>query len=294
MTDRDNNRSSVLCVLLCYILWGVLPIFWKQLNQLGALYILCTRIVWAAVFCLLLIFLKGQGSQIRQAFAHRKELTRLVCSSIAVCINWGVYIYAVNSGHVLDASLAYYLNPLLSIAIGFFFFHEKLRKLQWVALAIAAAGLLAVVFCYGTFPFFSIVIGGSFAAYGAIKKDVRSSNLVSTFIEALLLSPFALAFLIFSEVTGAGAGGIFSGAQWILLPMAGVVTSVPLILFSFGIKKVSMSLSGILMYVNPTLQMLVGILLYQEQLDLPRLILFISVWIALVLFLMSNKKAKQH
>ena len=143
-------------------------------------------------------------------------------------------------------------------------------------------------FFFRTFPFFSVIIGGSFAIYGAIKKDVRSSNMVSTFVEAALLFPFAVAFLIFSEVSGNGAAGVLSGAQWIMLPMAGVVTSVPLILFSYGIKRVSLSLSGILMYINPTMQMLTGIFRYGEEFTVTHAILFGFVWAALILYLSSS------
>ena len=192
-----------------------------------------------------------------------------MCSGIAIAVNWGVYIYAVNSGHILDASLAYYLNPLMVIALGFFLFKEKLAFRQWLAIAVAALGILIAIVAYGEVPVFAIVIGTSFAVYGAIKKNVKCNGLISTFVEAAFLTPFALAYILWAEMGHVGAVGTLEGMQFLLIPMSGVVTSIPLLLFSIGVAKVSMSLTGILMYINPTLQFMIGALLYHETFDDP-------------------------
>ena len=217
-----------------------------------------------------------------------------MCSGIAVAINWGLYIYAVNSGHILDASLAYYLNPLMAIALGFIVFKEKLLKMQWVSIGIAATGIILAIVMYGTVTVFALIIGASFAIYGAIKKNVACSGLVSTFVEATFLSPFAIAYILWAEQSGAGAAGVLQGTEFLLLPLAGVVTSIPLLVYSAGITKVSLSLSGILMYINPTLQLLIGILLYQETFDVARKVMFVCVWIAVILFISAGRKKAEN
>jgi chloramphenicol-sensitive protein RarD len=246
--------------------------------------------VWSAVFCLLLIVVTKKTEELKQVLSDSKMRKTLMCSGIAIAVNWGVYIYAVNSGHILDASLAYYLNPLMVIALGFFLFKEKLAFRQWLAIAVAALGILIAIVAYGEVPVFAIVIGTSFAVYGAIKKNVKCNGLISTFVEAAFLTPFALAYILWAEMGHVGAVGTVEGMQFLLIPMSGVVTSIPLLLFSIGVAKVSMSLTGILMYINPTLQFMIGALLYHETFDLPKGIMFVCVWIGVVLFVSAGRK----
>ena len=183
------------------------------------------------------------------------------------------------------------MNPLMGIARGFFLFKEKLVVRQWLAIGIAALGILIAVIAYGEIPVFAIVIGGSFAIYSAIKKNVKCDGLISTFVEAAFLTPFALIYILWAEAGQAGAIGVFEGMQFLLFPMAGIVTSIPLWIFSLGVSKVSMSLTGILMYINPTLQLLIGVLLYHETFDAAKGIMFVCVWIGVVLFISARKKA---
>ena len=289
-TSKENEKNGILQVFGSYILWGVLPIFWKLLSELNSVYVLATRIVWSAVFCLLLIAATKKTEELKVVLSDKKLRKTLLCSGIAVAINWGVYIYAVNNGHILDASLAYYMNPLIVIALGFFLFQEKLVLRQWMAIAVAALGILIAVIAYGEFPLFAIIIGSSFAVYGAIKKNVKCSGLISTFVEALFLSPLALLFILWAEWGQAGAIGTLEGMQFLLIPMSGIVTSIPLLLFSMGVSKVSLSLTGILMYINPTMQLLIGVLLYHETFDFAKTIMFVCVWIGVVLFISAGRK----
>ena len=287
---KDNEKKSVLQVFGSYVLWGIFPVFWKMLSELNSVYVLSSRIVWSAVFCLLLIVVTKKTDELKQVLSDSKMRKTLMCSGIAIAVNWGVYIYAVNSGHILDASLAYYLNPLMVIALGFFLFKEKLAFRQWLAIAVAALGILIAIVAYGEVPVFAIVIGTSFAVYGAIKKNVKCNGLISTFVEAAFLTPFALAYILWAEMGHVGAVGTLEGMQFLLIPMSGVVTSIPLLLFSIGVAKVSMSLTGILMYINPTLQFMIGALLYHETFDLPKGIMFVCVWIGVVLFVSAGRK----
>ena len=287
---KENERKSILQVFGSYVLWGIFPVFWKMLAELNSVYVLSSRIVWSAVFCLLLIVVTKKTEELKQVLSDNKMRKTLMCSGIAIAVNWGVYIYAVNSGHILDASLAYYLNPLMVIALGFFLFKEKLAFRQWLAIAVAALGILIAVVAYGEVPVFAIVIGTSFAVYGAIKKNVKCNGLISTFVEAAFLTPFALAYILWAEMGHVGAVGTLEGIEFLLIPMSGVVTSIPLLLFSIGVAKVSMSLTGILMYINPTLQFMIGALLYHETFDLPKGIMFVCVWIGVVLFVSAGRK----
>lgn len=287
-------KKSVIQVLACYIIWGFLPIFWKRLSELDAFYVLSCRILWSAVFCLTIIILTKDLDELKRTLRDKKQMKLLLCSGIMIAINWGFYIYAVNAGHILDASLAYYLNPLFAIAIGFVFFKEKMRKMQWLAIGIATFGIMVAIIGYKTIPVFALVIGSSFAIYGAIKKSVSCTGMISTFIETMILLPFALACVGWMERNGTGAIGVFEGLEFALLPAAGVVTSIPLLAYSAGITKVPMSLSGILMYVNPTLQFVIGVALYGEKFDIPKIIMFVCVWLALIIFISQRNVKKME
>ena len=282
------NQRGPLCVLTCYILWGLLPVFWKTLAAVDAFYVLAGRIVWSLVFITAVLSLRRGFSAVKEAAVDRRELGRLTLAGAFVCVNWGSYIWAVNSGHMLDASLAYYMNPILAILLGTMVFHEKLTRLQWLSVAVTFLGLAVTIVRYRQIPWVALIIGGSFAVYGAIKKGVRTEAGVSVFFETLALSPFALAFMIAAELRGAGAAGVLHGAQWLLLPAAGVVTTVPLLFFARGIKTTPMTLSGILMYINPTLQLLISVLVYREAFTATHAILFGFVWSGLLLYLAAG------
>ena len=244
------------------------------------------------LICGILLAVTGQLPKAKAALTDRGEALRLLFAGIAVCVNWGLYIYAVVNDHVLDGSLAYYMCPLFTIGLAFLFYKERLSGLQLLSLAIALAGILAVIFAHGEFPWLAVIIGMSFAIYSTIKKRVKAEGLVSTFVESLFLAPLALAYMVWAELNGTGALTALEGAELLYLPLSGVVTAIPLLFFAYGVKYISMALAGILMYVNPTLQMLVGILVYGEELDPSRMVLFGCVWAALILFVWSNNRKK--
>lgn len=282
-----RNRGP-LCVLGCYIIWGLLPIFWHMLAQVDALYVLAARIVWSAVFLLVLLSLRHKLGDAVQACWDRGQLVRMMLSGVFICINWGVYIWAVNGGHALDASLAYYMNPILAVVLGTAVFGEKLTPLQWLSVAVTFAGIVVTVVSHGEFPWIALVIGGSFAVYGAIKKGVRAEAGISVLAETMTLAPVALVYLIWAEAQGEGAVGVLSGWQWLLLPLSGIATTVPLLFFAKGIKTTPMSLSGILMYVNPTLQFLVSVVVFREEFTAAYGVLFGFVWSGLALYLIAG------
>lgn len=286
-------KKSVFYVLMCYILWGLLPIFWKLLNALDPVYILCSRIVWALVFCFIILLFKKEIPAIIKAINNRRLFIYLAICGVFLTINWGSYIWAVNSEHVLDASLAYFINPIISVILGFFLYKEKLSLLQWLSVITALIGIIIPIISQGAFPWLALIIGGSFSLYSAFKKKVYMSSEGSNFIETLAIAPFALAAIVIFEAKGMGAYGTLRGTEYMLLPLSGIVTSIPLLFFSAGIKNIPMSLSGILMYINPTLQFLVGVLLYNESLSLTNIITFIFVWLSLFIFIFSSIKTQK-
>ena len=282
-----RNRGP-LCVLSCYIVWGLLPIFWHMLSAVDSLYVLAGRVVWSAAFLLVLLAVRHQLGAVAEACRDRAQLVRMILCGVLICVNWGAYIWAVNGGHALDASLAYYMNPILAVLLGTAVFREKLSALQWLSVAVTFTGIAVTVVGHGQFPWMALVIGGSFAVYGAVKKGVRAQADISVMVETLTLVPFALVYLLWAEARGAGAVGILSGWQWGLLPLSGVATTVPLLLFSRGIRTTPMSLSGILMYVNPTLQFLVSVAVFHEEFTATYGVLFGFVWSGLALYLAAG------
>ena len=282
-----------LYVLGCYIIWGLLPIFWKQLAAVNSMYVLGSRIVWSMVLAVVLLALRrDRFTGLQAVFRNKREWMRLSIAGCVICVNWGTFIWAVNHGHMIDSSLAYYMNPILAILIGTIVFRERLNRIQWLAVVVTFTGLVITVIRYRQIPWIALVIGGTFAVYGALKKTARTDALTSMVVETSMLAPVFLVILLWMEWQGRGAVGILQGWQWILLPVAGVATSVPLMLFSAGMKTTSMSLSGILMYINPTLQLLVSVWLYHEEFTTTHAILFAFVWGGLVLYLFSGRQKK--
>lgn len=199
------KNKGPLYVLTCYVIWGLLPIFWKLLAQVDSLYVLASRIVWSMVLTGgILLLRRDRLAGVRAAFRDRREWGLLAAAGCVVCVNWGVYIWAVANGHMIDSSLAYYMNPILAILLGTVLFRERLTKLQWLAVAVTFAGLVITVIRYRQIPWIALVIGGSFAVYGALKKQVRSDAAVSTFVETLTLAPFALVLIFWMETHGTG------------------------------------------------------------------------------------------
>lgn len=281
-------KKGALYVLFCYICWGLLPVFWKTLAGVNSLYVLASRIVWSLVLAAGLLMARGAWDRVRDMLRDRRERLWLTVAGVLICVNWGVYIWAVNSGHMIDSSLAYYMSPLLSLLIGTVLYRERLSLLQWISAGIILAGLAVTMVRFGHFPWIALVIGSSFALYGAVKKNVHCEPAVSMLMETAVLAPFALVLIPVMESRGMGAVGVLHGAQFLLLPLAGVVTTLPLMLFAEGIKTTPLSLSGVLMYINPTLQLLLGVVFYHEKFTDDHAILFAFVWTGIALFLIAG------
>lgn len=287
-------KKGTIYVTLSYVLWGLLPVFWKLLADVDSFYVLACRVVFSLVVSAALLPLLGEARRAKDALKNKRLVGLMLCCGLLISFNWGVLIYCVAAERVLDVSLAYYINPLLAILVGFICFREKLSAAQWIACAIAAAGVAAPMVMAGEFPILAVLCGLSFAIYGAVKKVADIPGELSTFMETLLVVPFAIAFIIYCEANGGPvASGQLSGWRLLLLPAAGAVTFLPVYLYSAGIRTTSMGLSGVLMYINPTLQLLIG-LLYGETLGTDMLVTFACVWIATAIYLISGAKSRKR
>ena len=281
------NKSS-FSVLGCYVLWGLLPIFWKLLANVDSVYVLAQRVLFSCIFCLAIILLKKNGSSVKNILKSKTERRRYFVCGILISINWGVYILTIAIGKILEASLAYYMSPLFSVVIGALIFKERLSAVQWISVGLALVGVMISVIAYGNLPYLAIIIGLSFALYGAMKKTIKAESEVSICMETMSVLPLALAFIVYAQLSGYTTFSSLSNAEMLLLAASGAVTSIPLMLFAKGIRKTSITTSGILMYINPTLQLLVGVLIYNEVFTKMNAITFAFVWAAVILFVLDS------
>ena len=272
----------------CYILWGLLPIFWKLLAGVNSAYVLAQRIVFSCVFCLAVILIRKNGGEIGKIIKNKSERRKFFLCGILISINWGVYILTVAMGRLFEASLAYYMNPLFSVLIGAIFFKERLSRVQWASVALAFAGVMFSVIRYGEVPYLAIIIGLSFALYGALKKGIKADSETSICMETMAVLPIALVFIAYAQFSGFTTFSSLTTAEALLLIATGPITSIPLMLFAKGIKGTSIVTSGILMYINPTLQLLVGVFIYNEAFTQTNAITFAFVWAAVILFVFDS------
>lgn len=267
-----------------YLLWGFLPLYWPLLEPSGSVEILAHRMIWSLAVVLGVLLLRRHWRWMLPVLRSPRQLLLLTGAALLIAMNWGVFIYAVNSGHTLQASLGYFINPLVSVILGVVVFSERLRTAQWVAVALGAAAVIVVTFSYGVLPWMSLAMAGTFACYGLIKKFVRLDGVESLTIETGVLFLPALGFVVFLEATGAGTLRTGSVAHAALLAGAGLITAVPLMLFGAAAHRVPLSLVGLLQFIAPVLQFLVAWLVFGEEMSAARWIGFTIVWAALVVF----------
>ena len=267
-----------------YVTWGLFPIYWKWLHAVPALQLIGHRILWSFVMLFTFIFLSQQWNAFRAMALKPRVLRVYLVAAILIGVNWLVYVWAVNAGYIVQVSLGYYINPLLNVLMGVLFLREHLRPSQWVPLGLAAAGVLYLNFAYGSLPWIALTLAFSFGLYGLVKKTAPLGSLYGLTLETGLLFLPALLYLLYSETTRQGAflhSGAISDA---LLVGAGLMTTIPLLMFASAARRIPLSLVGILQYIAPTLQFLLGVLVYGEPFTHTQFIGFGIVWLALILF----------
>ncbi len=294
-TASRETRSGLQAALAAYVAWGLLPLYWKLLGGVPALEILSHRIVWSLLLVAIILSVQGRTKEISAVFARPRTVSMLFLSSLLIAANWLIYIWAVNAGKVLETSLGYYINPLVSVFFGFVFFRERMERIQWVAIAIASAGVMFQVIRHGRFPWVALGLALSFALYGLIRKQVRVDAIPGLFAETAFLAIPAMIFLIHA---GTASRGVFLAgdlSQDMVLVGTGIVTSLPLVWFAFGARRLRLSTIGFLQYISPTLTFILGVVVFREPLDSPKIVTFICIWVALGLYsygsLMASKRA---
>ena len=266
-------------------MWGLFPLYLLGLRHVSAMQITAHRIVWSCVFVLAWLALSGELAKLGEAAKRKGVLIRLVASAFFIAVNWVGFAWAVNNGHVLEVSLAYFIGPLLNVLLGIFVLSERLNRTQWIAVAFAAAGVAYLTFIAGRAPWIALMVGSSFAFYGLIRKTVSVDALPGLAVETILLLPFAAGYLIWCEANGIGTLGHSSGLVDALLLLGGVVTSIPLVLFAFGARQVPYSTIGVLQFIAPSLQLMCGLVVFGETLEPVRATGFVLIWIGLLVYM---------
>ena len=283
ISQRSPKAQGTFLGLSAYVIWGLVPIYWPKLQPATPLEILAHRIVWSLVFILVVIFVTKKQKVTLEVFRDRRSLGLLTVAAVLIAINWGVFIWASVSGHIRESSLGYYITPLVSVALGVIVFKEKLRKLQWLALGIAAISVIYLATAHGKFPFVALILSLSFGIYGYVKKFVGIDAIESLAVETAVLAPIAFIYILFLSVQGNNSFTNHGAAHALWLSSSGIVTAVPLLLFGAAAVRIPLSLLGILQYIGPTMQFIVGIWVFHEAMPHQRFIGFLLTWVALII-----------
>ena len=277
------NRGVVYAAF-AFVCWGLYPIYFKQLAAIGALEVLGHRVVWSLVFLLVLLALRRQWAWLAEVARRPRVLAAFFASSVLLSINWVIYIWSIANDHVLDASLGYFMTPLVSVALGCTVLHERLRRIQWAALALVLAGVLWLTLQAGRPPWIALVLAASFGAYGLLRKIAALGALEGLTLETLMLAPAAIALLAFLALRGTAGFPTADLATNLWLLVVGPITAIPLLLFAAGARRISMVTLGVLQYLSPTLQFMLGVWLYHEPFAATRFAGFGLIWTALLLY----------
>jgi len=277
-------KKGVWFAIGAYASWGIFPVYWKWLHHVPALQLLSHRIVWSFCALLIVIIATSRWREFQSAARNPKILRTYLAAAVLIGINWLTYVWAVNSGHIVETSLGYFINPLISVLLGVIFLREHIRPLQWIPIGIAAAGVLYLSFVYGSLPWIALTLAFSFGFYGLVKKIAPLGSLYGLTLETGILILPAVCYLLFSDFIGAGAFMHTGTISDFLMVGAGIVTTIPLLMFASAAQRIPLSLVGILQYITPSLSLLIGLLIYQEPFTYNHFIGYGLVWIALLLF----------
>ncbi|MDQ3404046.1 MAG: EamA family transporter RarD [Actinomycetota bacterium] len=283
-----ERRRGFLLGLGAYLMWGFFPLYFPLLDSAGPVEILAHRIVWSLIFVLGLVVLTRRWSRLRAVVADRRKLGLIAVGAINIGLNWGTYIYGVNTGQVVETSLGYFITPLLTVLLGVLVLGERMRPAQWIGIGIAVAAVVELTFDYGRLPWIALILAGTFGTYGLMKKKADVGSSESLALETILLAPIALTYLVF---THAGGNGTFGHAGWVnvlLLIGTGVLTTVPLLLFGGAATRVPMTTLGLLQYLVPIIQFAIGLVVFHEQMTTARWVGFSLVWLALAVITVES------
>lgn len=282
--EEQERRRGLAAAFGAFFIWGLLPFYLKQLHDTPSVQIMAHRVVWACLFVFGYLAYRGEIGKVWAALADRGARRLLLASAALMSVNWLIYVWAVTSGHVIESSLGYFINPLVSVLMGVFLLKESLNRLQWVAVGIAALGVLWLTVQVGRPPWIAISLALTFGSYGLIRKKVAVDSVAGLGVETLLIVPFMLAWLLWCTQAGTLSFGAHDRLLDFLLIASGAVTAVPLVLFAYGVRRVPLSTIGLLQYVGPTLQLLTGIFVFHEPFTEARAVGFGLIWAALAVY----------
>lgn len=291
----ENYKQGIFFGLAAYVLWGILPVYWKALELVSPFEILSSRFMWSCVFVFLLIIFQKKwllfAKEVKQVFSNVKTGAAMVAAGITISFNWGTFIWTVNNGHIVETSMGYYINPLVSILFAVVFLRERLDKMQLAAITCAFIGVASMVYSFGKIPWVSLTLAFTFALYGLLKKILPVSALTSIMLETLLITPLALVYEY--SLWQQGVSFYASGNLQVIMMLtgAGVVTAIPLLLFTAGARLLPLKIIGFLQYISPTLTLLIGVFVYNEAFTASHLLAFGWIWAALLLFIVSQLRS---
>src|SRR5690625_2653927 len=295
--ENKEEKTGIFYITAAYILWGFLPIYWKLIDYVPADEILAHRIVWSFILmiCIVLALRKWTPfvQECKRIFNNKKQLFCITSASIVISLNWLTYIWAVNSDYVIQASLGYYINPLVSILLGMLVLKETLTKRQWVSFAIAGIAVLYLTFSFGVFPWVSLVLAFTFGLYGLLKKMVDISAMFGLTIETMIVTPIAAIYLFAFPRQTISINSLSAGTGLLVIG-AGIATAIPLLFFASGAKYIPLAMVGFLQYIAPTIMLMLGVFLFKETFSTAHFIAFALIWTALIIYMGSMTKSVKH
>ncbi len=288
---KTENTTGMLYTAGAYVLWGILPIYWKFINDVSALEILAHRVIWSFIFVFMIVLLLKR-KQLKNFFqvqmSQKKTWFGLLLASLFISINWLTYIFAVNTNHIVEASLGYYINPIIAVLLGVLVLREKVNVLQTVSFVIAGIGVVYMTLSVGKLPWISLLLALSFGFYGLSKKLIKVDSILGLLLETLFVLPFALLFLAYLGITDQHSFSTGSLHTDLFLLGSGIATALPLLWFGIGAQKIPLYMVGFLQYISPTISLILGVLMYGESFTKDHFVTFACIWVAIALFTLSN------
>jgi len=289
---KTEHQKGILFALAAYGMWGLVPVYFKAVDHISPLEVVAHRIIWSVAFLALFIAATGRWHDVLCSLRQKRLVMGLTLSALVVSLNWLVFIWAVGQERILETALGYFINPLISVLLGMVFLQERLRTMQWLAIALAATGVGYQLILLGNLPWVALVLACSFGLYGLLRKRLAVDAFSGLLIETLLLSPVALGYLLWIAAQSEMKFLESSNNIWLLLA-AGLVTSLPLICFAAGARRLTLTLNGLLQYIAPSIAFLLAVWVYNEPLDSDKLITFACIWLGLILFTVESLMRSQ-
>lgn len=282
--QEANVKRGLMAGVTAFTLWGLFPMYWYMLEEIPPHELIMHRIVWSVVFLLPVVTYYKCWNEVKDAVSHPSTFVRSFLSGVLVAGNWYLYVWAVNSGHVLESSLGYYINPLMNVLMGAIFFRERLNKVQSFCIALATSGVLAMVVLYGKVPWIALGLAGLFAVYGVLRKAVKVNALPGLFVETAMVAPFAAGWLLWQGSQGLGSLGHVSALTTCLVLAAGAATSIPLLCFGYAARHLRLTTVGLLQFISPTLSLIQGVFFFHEEVHAADIVTFSCIWLALIIY----------